>query len=454
VAEGDATAKLPDLTEGLVLPGPEIAAQGHSTQPPPRYTEATLVRALEEKGIGRPSTYASIMTTIQDRGYVWKRGQALVPTPDAFAVVNLLEQHFTDLVNYDFTAHMEDDLDEIAGGREQREPWLGKFWFGNGTPGVKSLCAQALEQADPVEINAIPIGVDGDGELIVVRNGKYGPYVKRGDDTASLPGDIALDELTIDRAVELLNAPKGDEPIGTDPASGLPVYAKNGRFGPYVQLGDADTLPAKEKPKMESLLSSMSLTDITLDQALKLLALPRVVGVDGEGVEVTAQNGRYGAYIKKGEETRSLESEEQIFTVTMDEAHELLAKPKQYGSRRAKPAAPLRELGNDPVSGQLVTVRDGRFGPYVTDGEVNASLRKGDVVEGITIERAAELLQIRRETAPKKPKRGAAKKKAPAKKAAAAKKKAPAKKAAAAKKKAPAKKAAAESQAEEPPSVL
>ncbi|MEY2459849.1 MAG: topoisomerase, partial [Acidimicrobiaceae bacterium] len=439
VADGDTAAKLPDLTEGLKLPAPEIEAGGHSTQPPPRYTEATLVRALEEKGIGRPSTYASIMTTIQDRGYVWKRGQALVPTPDAFAVVNLLEQHFTDLVNYDFTAHMEDDLDEIAGGREQREPWLGKFWFGNGTPGVKALCAQALEQADPVEINAIPIGVDEDGELIVVRNGKYGPYVKRGDDTASLPDDIALDELTIDRAVELLNAPKGDEPIGTDPATGLPVFAKNGRFGPYVQLGDADTLPDKQKPKMESLLSDMSLTDITLEQALKLLSLPRVVGVDEDGVEVTAQNGRYGPYIKKGEETRSLESEEQIFTVTLERVRELLAQPKQYGSRRAKAAAPLRELGNDPVSGQLVTVRDGRFGPYVTDGEVNASLRKGDAVEGITIERAAELLQIRRETAPTKAKRGA-KKKAPAKKKAAPKK-------AAAKKKAPAKKAPAKKQA-------
>jgi DNA topoisomerase-1 len=449
VTDGDTTAKLPDLSEGLQLPAPGIEAQGHSTQPPPRFTEATLVRALEEKGIGRPSTYASIMTTIQDRGYVWKRGQALVPTPDAFAVVNLLEQHFTDLVDYQFTALMEDDLDEIAAGHEQREPWLGKFWFGNGTPGVKALCAQALEQADPVEINAIPIGVDDQGDLIVVRNGKYGPYVKRNDDTASLPDDVALDELTVDRAVELLNAPKGDEPIGTDPATGLPVYAKNGRFGPYVQLGDADTLPDKEKPKMESLLSSMTLTDITLEDALKLLSLPRVVGVDDDGVEVTALNGRYGPYIKKGDETRSLESEEQIFTVQIEEARALLAQPKQFGRRRAAPAPPLRELGNDPVSGQPVVVKDGRFGPYVTDGEVNASLRKGDNVDGITIERAAELLQIRRETAPKKraPKKKAAAKKAPAKKAA-PKKKAPARKAAAkktaARKKTAAKTAAAE----------
>jgi DNA topoisomerase-1 len=453
VAEGDTAAKLPDLTEGLELPAPEIEAQGHSTQPPARYTEATLVRALEEKGIGRPSTYASIMTTIQDRGYVWKRGQALVPTPDAFAVVNLLEQHFTDLVQYDFTARMEDDLDEIADGHEQREPWLGKFWFGNGTPGVKSLCALALEQADPAAINAIPIGVDENGEMVVVRNGKYGPYVKRGDDTASLPDDIALDELSIDRAVELLNAPKGDEPIGADPTTGLPVYAKNGRFGPYVQLGDADTLPDKQKPKMESLLSTMSLTDITLDDAVKLLSLPRVVGIDDDGVEITAQNGRYGPYIKKGEESRSLESEEQIFTVIVEEAKALLAQPKQFGRRRAAPAAPLRELGNDPASGQPVVVKDGRFGPYVTDGEVNASLRKGDTVDGITIERAAELLQVRRETAPKKPKRAAAKKKAAPKKAAA--NKTTAKKKAAPKK--VAKNAAAsdqrESQSGEAPSV-
>ena len=446
VAEDDTTAKLPELVEGLELPFPLIEALGHSTQPPARYTEATLVRALEEKGIGRPSTYASIMTTILDRGYVWKRGQALVPTPDAFAVVNLLEQHFTDLVDYDFTARMEDDLDGIAGGQEQREPWLGKFWFGNGTPGVKTLCAQALEQADPAAINAIPIGVDESGEPIVVRNGKYGPYVKRGDDTASLPEDVALDELTVDRAVELLNAPKGDDPIGTDPETGLPVYAKSGRFGPYVQLGDADTLPEKQKPKMESLFDSMSLTDITLEQALRLLSLPRTVGVDDDGVEITAQNGRYGPYIKKGDDSRSLESEEQIFSVSLDDAKALLAQPKQYGRRRAAPAAPLRELGPDPVSGKPVVVKDGRFGPYVTDGEVNASLRKGDLVDHITIDRAAELLQIRRETAPKK--RGATKK--------AAKKKAPAKKAAA-KKKAPAKKAAAKKavkpQAEEPPSV-
>jgi DNA topoisomerase-1 len=418
---GDDSAKLPALAEGQALPAPEVEADGHTTQPPPRYTEATLVKALEEKGIGRPSTYASIMQTIQDRGYVWKKGQALVPTSDAFAVVALLERHFTHLVDYEFTARMEDDLDEIAGGRQQREPWLHRFWFGNGTPGLKTLKDKALEEADAEAINTIPIGVDADGEPIVVRNGRYGPYVKRGEDTASVPEDLPLDELTIDRAVELLSAPKGGEPLGTDPATGLPVYAKSGRFGPYVQLGDAETLPPDEKPKMSSLFQTMSLSTITLDEALRLLSLPRVVGEHPDGGEIVAHNGRYGPYLSWKDETRSLQSEEQLLTIGVDEAVAILAQPKQFGRRRAAPAPPLRELGPDPVSGQPIVVKDGRFGPYVTDGETNASLRKGDTVEGVTLERAAELLQIRREAGPSK-KRGAKKaapKKAAAKKAAA-----------------------------------
>jgi DNA topoisomerase-1 len=427
---GDAAAKLPALTEGDVLPAPEVEAAGHSTQAPSRYTEATLVKALEEKGIGRPSTYASIMQTIQDRGYVWKKGQALVPTSDAFAVVNLLERHFAHLVDYEFTARMEDDLDEIAGGRQAREPWLHKFWFGNGVPGVKGMKEKALEEADAEAINTIPIGVDEAGEPIVVRNGRYGPYVKRGEDTASVPEDLPLDELTIDRAVELLSAPKGGEPLGEDPGSGLPVYAKQGRFGPYVQLGDADTLPPDTKPRMSSLFQTMALSTITLDEALSLLTLPRTVGQHPEGGDIVAANGRYGPFLSWGEETRSLDAEEKLLTITVDEAATVLAQPKQFGRRRAAPVPPLRELGPDPVSGQNVVVKDGRFGPYVTDGETNASLRKGDTVEGVTIERAAELLQIRRDAGPTK-KRGA--KKAPAKKAA-AKKKAPAKKAAAKKK--------------------
>jgi DNA topoisomerase I len=426
------SAKLPALEEGATLPAPELSADGHTTQPPSRYTEATLVKALEEKGIGRPSTYASIMQTIQDREYVWKKGQALVPSTDAFAVVTLLERNFSQLVDYEFTARMEDDLDEIAGGREQRVPWLRKFWFGNGTPGVKTLVAEALEQADPAEINAIPIGKDEMGEEIVVRNGKYGPYLKRGDDTCSLPPDLPLDELTVDRAIEMLNAPKGDDPIGTDPVSGLPVYAKNGRFGPYVALGDVETLPPGEKPKMASLFKTMELTTVTVDDALRLLSQPRVVGADpADGVEITAQNGRYGPYLAKGKETRSLQDEEQIFSIGLEEAVQVLALPK-YGAKRA-PAPPLKELGNDPVTGEPVVLKDGRFGPYVTDGTSNASLRKGDSIENLTPERAFELLVLRREydAANPKKKKAPARKKAPAKKAAAKKtpaKKAPAKK--------------------------
>jgi DNA topoisomerase-1 len=432
---GDDNAKLPALEQGQSLPAPAVDASGHTTQPPSRYTEATLVKTLEEKGIGRPSTYASIMQTIQDRGYVWKKGQALVPTTDAFAVVSLLEQHFSHLVDYEFTARMEDDLDEIAGGRQQRVPWLHKFWFGNGDPGLLSMKEQALVEANAEAINTIPLGVDENGEPIVVRNGRYGPYLKRGEDTASVPEDLPLDELTIERAVEILSAPKGGEPLGTDPQTGLPVYAKSGRFGPYVQLGDADTLPPDTKPKMSSLFQTMSLSTITLEQALQLLTLPRVVGEHPEGGEVVASNGKFGPYLKWKEETRSLDAEEKLLTVGLDEALVVLAQPKTYGRRKAAPAPPLKELGNDPVSEKPVVVKDGRFGPYVTDGETNASLRKGDTIEDITIERAAELLQMRREAGPAKKARKGAAKKAPAKKTAkkAAKKttKAGAKKAAA-----------------------
>ena len=433
---GDDTAKLPNLTEGQALPDPLVTADGHATQAPSRYTEATLVKTLEEKGIGRPSTYASTMQTIQDRGYVWKKGQALVPTTDAFAVVSLLEQHFSHLVDYEFTARMEDDLDEIAGGRQARVPWLRQFWFGNGSPGVKGLKDKALEEANAEAINTIPLGVDGNGEPIVVRNGRYGPYLRRGEDTASIPDDLPLDELTIDRAVEILSAPKGGEPLGEDPETGLPVFAKSGRFGPFVQLGDADTLPPDTKPKMSSLFQTMSLSTITLAEALQVLQLPRVVGAHPEdGGEIIAANGRYGPFVKWGAETRSLDSEEQLLTVTIDDAVKVLAEPKKFGRRKTAPAPPLKELGDDIVSEKPMVVKDGRFGPYVTDGETNASLRKGDSIENITNERASELLQIRRDAGPaKKARKGA--KKAPAKKAA---KKATKKKAA---KKAPAKKAA------------
>ncbi|MEO7430347.1 MAG: type I DNA topoisomerase [Acidimicrobiales bacterium] len=438
---GDENAKLPALEQGMRLPGPAVDATGHTTQPPSRYTEATLVKTLEEKGIGRPSTYASIMNTIQDRGYVWKKGQALVPTTDAFAVVSLLEQHFSHLVDYEFTARMEDDLDEIAGGRQQRVPWLHKFWFGNGDPGLLAMKELALEHADAEAINTIPIGMSEDGQPIVLRNGKFGPYLKRGDDTASIPDDLPLDELTIERAVEILSAPKGGVPLGEDPDTGLPVYAKSGRFGPYVQLGDPDTLPPDTKPKMSSLFQTMSLSTIALEDALQLLRLPRVVGDHPDGGEIVASNGKFGPYVKWGDETRSIDTEEQLLTIGLDDAVRVLAEPKKFGRRKAAPAPPLKELGNDPVSQKPVVVKDGRFGPYVTDSDTNASLRKGDTIENITSERAAELLQIRRDAGPAKKanKRGPAKKstKKTAKTAGGSKKAGAAKKTGATKKAAP-----------------
>ena len=428
---------LPDLSVDQVLPDPAVDPVGHTTQPPARYTEASLVKRLEDLGIGRPSTWASIMQTIQDRGYVWKRGQALVPSWSAFAVVQLMEGHFAGEVDYAFTARMEDQLDEIATGSRERVPFLSAFWFGNGSEGLTTLIDLAMANADPAQVNAIPLGKDDDGDAVVVRNGRYGPYVKRGEDTASVPPDLPPDELTVARALELLAAPKGDEPIGSDPDSGLPVYVKTGRYGPYVQLGDADTLPEGTRPKMASLFKDMSPSSLALEDALRLLSLPRTVGADpASGEEIVALNGRYGPYLKKGEDTRSLASEAELFTVTVDAAVALFAEPKRRG--RAAASAPLRELGPDPVSGKPMLVKDGRYGPYVTDGETNASLRSrdGDTVEGLTVERAADLLQARRDAGPAK--RGG-RKKAAAKKTTA--KKAGAKKAAA--KKTAAKKTAA-----------
>ena len=427
---------LPDLAEGDALPAPSLSADGHSTNPPARYTEASLVKRMEELGIGRPSTYASIMGTIQDRGYVFKKGSALVPTWTAFAVVNVLERQFGEYVDYEFTAKMEDDLDRIAMGDEERVPYLQRFWFGdegNGREGLGVTVDEALEKVDAAEVNTFPLGMDEDGNPVVAKPGKYGPYVKRETpeaqnedekpDTASIPEGLPPDELTLEKALELLAAPKGDVPIGEHPESGLPVYVKTGRFGPYVQLGDQDTLPEDEKPKMESLFEGQKPEDVTLEDALKLLSLPRQIGVDEETeLPVYARNGRYGPYVSKGLEkgadSRSLESEEQIFTVTMERAKQLFAEPKRRRGQAA-PKPPLRELGKDLVSEQPVVVKDGRFGPYVTDGETNASLKKGDLVEEITIERASELLQIRRETQPKKAGKKATKKRAAKKKSAA-----------------------------------
>lgn len=459
----DAERRLPELVEGQVVDLSDVVADDHQTTPPPRYTEASLVRALEEREIGRPSTYASTISVIGDRGYVQHRGSALVPTWLAFAVTRLLEEHFGQLVDYQFTASMEAELDRIAAGDEERARWLARFYFGpeglpgeeggpdgmpEGPEGLKRL-VDGLGDIDAREINSVPIG-----EGVVLRVGRYGPYLEApaedgGDpQRAAVPDDIAPDELTVERARELLATQgEGDRVLGVDPGTGRTIVARTGRFGPYVTELLEDDAPAeqaagapakkaakkaaKAKPRTGSLFRSMQLETVTLADALKLLSLPRVVGTDPEsGEEITAQNGRYGPYLKKGTDSRSLESEDQIFDVTLEQALALYAQPKRGRGRTAKP--PLRELGDDPVSGKPMVVKDGRFGPYVTDGEVNATLRSDDSPETITPERGAELLQDKRERGPaKKTAKKTAAKKAPAKKAPA--KKAAAKKTAAAK---------------------
>ncbi len=416
--DSDSERQLPAVAEGDAVDARAIEPAGHATQPPARFTEASLVRQLETLGVGRPSTYATIMTTIQDRGYVWKKGTALVPTFTAFSVVNLLERHFSDLVDYAFTARMEDDLDNIATGDEEVLPWLRRFYFGvdgNGDPGLKAMVSDRLGEIDARAVNSVVIGgSEGDdaGDGIVVRVGRYGTYLQRGEARANVPAEIAPDELTLERALELIQAPSDDRVLGADPDSGLPVIARAGRFGPYVQVGEADGT-AKEKPKTASLLASMSLDTVTLDEALKVLSLPRVVGTAADGTPVTAQNGRYGPYIKKGNDNRTLESEELLFTITLEQCERILAQPKRRRSQAAK--APLKELGNDPATDRPMVIKEGRFGPYVTDGETNASLRTGDSVETITPERAAELLLLRRERGPAPKRRTAARRSGPAK---------------------------------------
>lgn len=455
LSEQEQGTSLPNLNSEDKLKTTALEASSHETQPPARYTEASLVKRLEELGVGRPSTYASIIGTIQDRGYVWKRGAALVPSFTAFSVVNLLESHFGDLVDYEFTAQMEEDLDSIANGDQESLPWLRRFYFGDDDDaGLKHKVENRLGEIDARAVNSIPIGVDENGQPVVGRVGKFGPYVQRGDDErASIPEELAPDELTVDVAIKFIEAPSSDRELGVDSETGLSVWVKSGRFGPYVQLGEFEE-GAKEKPKRASLFKSMEPESLTLEVAMQLLSLPRVVGKHPEdGAEITVQNGRFGPYLskaateegKKGE-NRTLPSEDSLLTITLEECLALLAQPARRGRAAAKP--PLKELGEDPFSGKKMIVKDGRFGPYVTDGEFNASLRKGDTVEELTDERAAELLAMRRERGPAKKrgrkKKAAAKKRTTKKKATkkrAAKKKAPAKKRAS-KKKAPAKKSA------------
>jgi DNA topoisomerase I len=398
--QDDRERRLPPLAEGDPLAG-QLSPAEHATRPPARYTEATLVKELEDREIGRPSTYASIIGTILDRGYVFKKGTALVPSFLAFAVVNLLEKHFAHLVDYDFTARMEDALDEIARGEAARVPWLRRFYFGDDgggahEEGLKELVSD-LGEIDARDVSSFPLA----GTDIVVRVGRYGPYLERDGERVNVPEGIAPDELTAERAAELFAQPNGDIPLGTDPATGHELVAKNGRFGPYV----TEVLPEGDpgKPRTSSLLKSMTLDTITLADAVRLLTLPRVIG-DLDGEPVTVQNGRYGPYAKKGSDSRSLDSEEQLFTLTLAEAKDVFAQPKTRG-RAAAP--PLRELGEDPASGKPIVIREGRFGPYVTDGETNASLRKGDEVETVTPQRAVELLAERRAAGPAKPRRRA-----------------------------------------------
>lgn len=465
-ADAESNQSLPAVAVGDELGMSDAEAKGHKTTPKPRYTEASLVKALEEHGIGRPSTFASIIGTVIDRGYATKRGQALVPTWMAFSVVRLLEEHFADLIDYDFTAALEDDLDAIARGEQKRVEWLKSFYFGTEAQVGLRQVVDNLGEIDARALNSTPIT-----DTATLRFGKYGPYLEVMDPAkpeergriVNVPEDLAPDELTAAKAQELIDAPvAGDRVLGENPENGRVIVVKDGRYGPYVQenlpeddvavdeaTGEVVDKPKKKtakkdapKPRTASLFRSMSVEDIDLDAALTLLSLPRVVGNDPEtGDEITAQNGRYGPYLKKGTDSRSLESEQQIFDVTLDQALAIYAQPKYgAGSRRASSA--LAEFDADPVSGKPIRIRDGRFGAYVTDGETNVTIPRGQKPEDITFEIAVQMLADKRAKGPA-PKRGAAKK-APAKKAPA--KKAPAKKAPA--KKAPAKKPAAKSDEE------
>jgi DNA topoisomerase-1 len=401
----DAERRLPPLAEQQVLSVEALEATEHRTQPPPRYTEASLVKALEELGIGRPSTYAQIMQTIQDRGYVFRRGQTLIPSFTAFAVVGLLERHYPRLVDYDFTASMEDQLDEIAVGELSRVDFLRAFYFGDDTGadgsvarsgGLKKMVTEKLAEIDAREVNSIPLFTDDQGREVVVRVGRYGPYLQRtrpgesGDEqegeraTVPVPDGIAPDELTPQKVEELFVGGSGERKLGDHPETGEPVVLRTGRYGPYLSYGDRNV----------SLLRSQSPETLTFEDALRLLSLPRLVGKDPDGNEIYAASGRYGPYLKRGDDTRSLESEEQLFTITLEEALALFAAPKTRGRRT--PAAPLRELGTDPLTERQVVIRDGRFGPYITDGETNVSLRRGMSVESVTLEQASQLLMEKR----------------------------------------------------------
>ncbi|HEX5471689.1 MAG TPA: topoisomerase C-terminal repeat-containing protein, partial [Lacipirellulaceae bacterium] len=408
----DQETVLPSVAVGEALKCTEMTAKEHATQSPSRYSEAALTKALEERGIGRPSTYASIIDTIQNRNYAFKRGGALVPTWVAFSVVQLLEQHLANLVDYQFTAKMEDDLDAISRGEQEYVDYLNSFYFGNGMPGLKPQLEHKGEAIDARDISRIWIGTPEGGEPVYVRVGRYSPFIEQGERTATLPEETPPDEVTLDMALTLLNqAQQGEEPLGMCPETGKPVYLKVGRFGPYVQRGTPDD---EEKPQNASLLKGMNPSDVDLATALKLLSLPRNLGIHPQqGQPVMAYNGRFGPYVKCGDETRSLPADISPLDVKLEQAIHLLAQPKQGGRGRAAAKRELLKVFDaSPVTGEKVQLLDGRYGPYVTDGTTNASLPKGNSVEELTFDEALNLLAARAAAGPpkrKSPKRKAAK---------------------------------------------
>ena len=393
-SQSDRERHLPHLEVDDRVTARDALTKKHRTEPPGRYSEASLIKELEDRGIGRPSTYASTVSTIIERDYVFKKRTALVPSVTAFATTELLERHFDHLVDYGFTSRMETDLDKIARGEERKVPWLSRFFHGNGAPGLVGLiAAERVKEIDPRSL-FMRVGTDPSGSEVVARVGRYGPYLARGEDRASIPDDLPPDELTIEKAVELLDAPSGDKIMGTDPDSGLTVLARNGRYGPYVQLGEQVT-GSRQKPKRTSLLSGMELDSLSLEDALRLLSLPREVGVHPDtGKTIVAGLGRYGPYLKMGTEYRNLADQELLFTVTLEEAVAVMNRPKTRRGGRAAP--PLKELGKDPESGSEMVVKTGRYGPYLTDGSVNVSVRE-DTVAGLGVEEATRLLAAKRE---------------------------------------------------------
>ena len=410
---GESGSLLPPLTVNEQVVVAEARSEEHVTQPPARLTEASLVKTLEESGIGRPSTYASIIDTIQRREYTFKKGNALVPTFMAFAVVNLMRQHLTHLVDTEFTARMENRLDEIARGEAESRPYLTEFYFGNGTIGLKPLLAEMGEQIDPRQVCSIPLGVDAEQREVMVRIGRWGPYVQRGEDRTTLPEGICPDEVTLERASELLDASaRGQEPLGTHPQTGLPIFVKNGRFGPYVQMGVAEE--GGEKPKIVSLLPGMTIETLTMAQALELLTLPRLLGHDPDGVPVEALYGKFGAYIRRGKDTRSLEATDHVLTIDLPRAMVLLAQEKKRGRREQKELRRFEKV--EELGGVDVRMLEGRYGPYVTDGEANASLARGADPNGVGLAEVVTLILEARARGPRKGKKK--KKKAPARKAA------------------------------------